>query len=271
MHNYEHEIRCPDNRAIRKYLWEDYFHDSNITNIKFDKSSNKVILTLESNTDLNNAFEKLKMDHEEFWEYVGMNIDKFTYELIFTGAQHLQIERRLDCSDYINGRFKNTALVTRLNIGRKKRLYHFRIQVADGFADIIFSGFIIRKKQGKVDYKTLNTSFRCIQNKLLDELEIVELAKYGEDFERYEAMKELYERGYPNLLDIVRCNLDLNEEFEDTCLYACFLAGILGEQEDTINLLNIYCRIDGLYKSPQYLIKRNILDAMEKIQDRIIE
>lgn len=39
MNNYEHKIICPDNCAIRKYLWEDNFHDSNITNIKFDKVS----------------------------------------------------------------------------------------------------------------------------------------------------------------------------------------------------------------------------------------
>jgi hypothetical protein len=268
MHNYEHEIACPDNRAIRKYLWEDYFHDSKITDIKFDKSSNKVVLTLESNTDLNDAFEKFKMNHEEFWEYVSRNINKFTYELIFIGAQHVQIERRLDSSDYINGRFKDTALVNKLSIGRKKKLYHFRIKVADGFLDVIFSDFNIRKKEGNVDYKVHNTSFQFMPDNLLDEIEIVKLAKHGEDFERYKAMKELYEMGYPNLLDIVRHNMDLNDELEDTCFYACFLLGILGEQEDIINLLHIFCRIDCFYKSSQYLIKKNILDAIEKITGR---
>ncbi|WP_265455143.1 hypothetical protein [Enterococcus sp. HY326] len=267
MCNDEHEINCPDNFAIRKFLWEDYFHDSRIMNLEIEKSNNKVILTLESNTDLNDDFEKLKLNNKEFWEYVSVNIAEYTYDLVFIGVKHVQIERSIESNDYIEGRFKNTALVNRLKQNSKEKLYHFRIKVTDGFIDIIFSDFSIRRMKGKVSYEILDSSPQHVE-KSFNQLEMVKSAKQGDDFERYEAMKGLYETGYVDLLNIARCNMILTDDFEESCLYACFLIGLLGNQDDLSNLLTVYHQLDLLYKRPQYLKKRAILDAIEKVQDR---
>ena len=152
MYNYEHEIECPDNKAIRKFLWNDYFHDSELLDIRFDREWRKVLLTLESCRDIDNAWERLKGDGDTRHQYIEGHKDEYIYTLLFLGTVYFHVERMMYCGDYINGRFKDTALLRRLQSGSKKPLYHFRIQFADGYADILFDGFQIRKQTGRVNY-----------------------------------------------------------------------------------------------------------------------
>ena len=78
MDNYEHEIFCPDNKGIRNYLWSDYFHDSEIVNVSFDRQKRTVILTIECIRDQDEIWDKLKGDREARWAYVNAHMDGFT-------------------------------------------------------------------------------------------------------------------------------------------------------------------------------------------------
>ena len=160
MNNYEHEIACPDNKGLRNYLWYDYFHDSKIDNISFDHRKGLVMLTLECSREMGDVWNKLKGDNDTRRAYIDKNIDSFAYILTFKGTKYFHSERLIMVNDYINGRFKDTALLRKLTAENKKPLYHFRIQIDDGYMDIIFSDFIIRKKAGRVAYSIKETTCR---------------------------------------------------------------------------------------------------------------
>ena len=58
MWNFEHEIDCPDDKAIKSFLWVDYFHDSKILNIDFSEKQDKVTITLDCARDKEDELEK---------------------------------------------------------------------------------------------------------------------------------------------------------------------------------------------------------------------
>jgi hypothetical protein len=270
MDNYEHEIACPDNRGIRNYLWYDHFHDSEIDNINFDSRKGLVVLTLECCRDIDEMWHKLKGDRDNRKTYIDENIDSFTYILTFKGTEYFHSERLIGCSDYINGRFKDTALLRKLATENKKPLYHFRIQIADGYMDIIFSDFIIRKKAGRVKYPVKKTTARTCKG--CDE-DTIKATLDGDDFERFLAMKKLFQENDPDLPEIARKNLWFDDD-GDSCVYSAYLLGKLGNADDIPKLVELYLKIEeyliskSICRCSAILPKRNILDAIELIHHR---
>ena len=270
MNNYEHEIACPDNKGILNYLWYDHFHDSKIDNISFDHRKGLVVLTLECCRDRDEIWKKLKYNDNLFNSYMDKNIDNFTYILTFKGTKYFHVERLIMVNDYINGRFKDTALLKTLAAENKKPLYHFRIQIDDGYIDIIFSNFIIRKKAGRIKYPVKESAARTC--KWVDE-DSKKAALDGDDFERFLAMQKLFHENDPALPDIARKNLWFDDD-GDSCLYSAYLLGKLGDINDIPNLLELYSKIEehliskSVCRCGAILPKRNILDAIELIYYR---
>jgi hypothetical protein len=271
MDNYEHEIACPNNKGILNYLWYDYFHDSKINEIFFDHQKGLVFLTLACCCDIDEIWNRLKGDDDTRRAYINENINNFTYVLTFKGTKYFHSERLIMINDYINGRFKDTALLKKLTAENKKPLYHFRIQIDDGFMDIIFTDFIIKKKNGRVKYPVKEVAVRTC--KQLDE-DTQKVALDGDDFERFLAMQKLYQEKNPALLEIARKNLRFDED-GDACLYSAYLLGKLGDASDFPELLKLYINVEENLVSRTgcrcnaVLPKQNILDAIELIHQKI--
>lgn len=134
MNNFTHDIPMPEDPAIRKFLWISYFHDALIQEIHLGKPTPKD-LTL-----------RIFSGH-----------DGFTYLLRFHGVEHFS------CSDTSYGWyagisiastvFKDTALLHRLEKEAEKPLYHLRFSFWDGYMDVVFAKFTIRREGGRVSYK----------------------------------------------------------------------------------------------------------------------
>jgi hypothetical protein len=270
MDNFEHEITCPENKGIRNYLWYDYFHDSKIVNVFFDHKKGIVILTLQCCREIEEMWNRLTGSNEIRRTYIDENNDSFIYYLTFIGTKYYHCERLIMDNDYINGRFKDTALLRKLVAENVNQLYHFRIQVDHGYIDIIFSGFIIRKKVGRVKFPVKETN--CRTCKRFGE-EAIKVALDGDDFDRFLAMETLFHENDSALLEIARQNLWFDDD-GFACLYSTYILGKLGNADDIPKLLKLYLKIeqDPMFKltcrCSAILPKRNILDAIELIYQR---
>ena len=163
-------------------------------------------------------------------------------------------------------------MLKKLTIKYSKPLYHFRFQTDDGYIDIIFSDFIIRKKAGRVKYPIKETAFQTF--KPLTKEEKKTALESDDDFERFFAMTKLFKNNDPDLLEIARRLLWLGEENEDSCFYSAYLLGKLGDSSDITKLWSLYLNIEefinskSLCRSNPLLLKRNILDSIELIHFR---
>lgn len=272
MSNYEHEIICPDNKGIRNYLWYDYFHDSKINNIFFDHTKGFALLTLECRNDINEAERNIKGGYDTDLNCVEKNLDNHTYLLTFKGTKYFHTERLIMVNDYLRGRFKDTALLKKLSSESKKSLYHFRIQLDDGYIDIIFSDFTIRKKSGRLKYPNKNVI--CQTCETLNKNEKM-VALDGGDYERFLAMQKLFKANDSDLLEIARHNFQFDSEYGESYLYSAYLLGKLGGISDIPKLLDLFLSIDEIFASNSIcrcgalIVKRNILDAIELIHYRV--
>lgn len=279
IHNYEHEIPCPPNRGINTFLWYDYFHDSHLQNIEFDKMKKTVTLMYECAREIEDKWKELKGDEPYKRQYIESHADEFIYFLTFKYVLYFQVDRLPCANDYINGRFKDSALLHYINTEQKNPCYHFRIQCDDGYIDIIFSDFIIRKKQGRIRY--LNTPFSAMTCSSLDApaldetiMGLVKQAQTGEDFERFLAMSKLWQLKYSELIQLARGNITLPDDYEDSVPYSAYLLGKLGDESDLPLLQRLYLSIQKLMTERSICLcstllpKRNILDAIENINYR---
>lgn len=279
IHNYEHEIPCPSNKAINTFLWSDYFHDSHLQSIEFTQSKRTVTLTYECSRDIENKWKELEGDQQYKTQYIESHADEFIYYLIFKHVLYFQVNRLPCANDYINGRFKDSTLLHYVNAGQKYPCYHFRIQCDDGYIDIIFRDFIIRKRQGRIQY--LNTPFsaiicNCLDGPVLSETitELVNQAQTGEDFERFLAMSKLRQLKYCELIQLARQNITLPDDYEDSILYSAYLLGKVGDESDLPLLQRLYLSIQKSMTEKStclcstLLPQRNILDAIESINYR---
>lgn len=276
MYNYEHEIPCPPNKGVLTFLWYDYFHDSNLQNIEFNEMKNTVTLMYECSREIGETWTKLKGDESYKKKYIELHADEFIYFLSFKHVAYFQVERIPCCNDYINGRFKNSALLHSINTEQKKPCYHFRIQCDDGYIDIIFRDFIIRKKQGRVQYQNFNHSAMICSNlddTTLDETitGLVKQAQTGADFERFLAMSKLWLLKYSEITKLARQNITLSDDYENSVPYSAYLLGKVGDESDLPILQRLYHSIQksmterSICLCSSLLPKRNILDAIESI------
>ena len=94
MYNYDHEIEMPKDKAMRKFLWDDYFHDSAVRSIAFQEKG-VLRITLVSCLDQEEAYARIKGTEAEKREYLIKNEDKFVYYLYFENVFHFSLQKPL--------------------------------------------------------------------------------------------------------------------------------------------------------------------------------
>lgn len=135
MNNFYHEIPLPEDKAIRKFLWISYFHDGLIEEI---------------------LFAKPKPEDVTLRIYSGH--DGFTYLLRFHSVPHFEWSTPMSCwhagEEISSTVFKDSALLHRLEKEQGRPLYHLRVSFWDGYMDIVFAKFSIRREGARVSYKS---------------------------------------------------------------------------------------------------------------------
>ena len=284
MYNYEHEIACPEDRAMRKFLWNDYFHDSDILAVKFsDFRANEITLELRSMCDENRAWEKLRGDWETRHAKIAEQADHFTYLLKFSRVGYFDMQR-FDASpcDYINARFKDTALLRDLQRETARRLYHLRIQTGSGLMDVVFAGFSIRKKTGRVNYSQAETAGQSFSTGTMifpsetneEEMSAMTEEDWEKDTRCCLELEKRYRADDRNLLQEARFHLCEDRGLTDTKLYSAYLLGKVGDSTDIPALMELYFNLEKDSHSRNWALsttllpRKNIMDAVELIRQR---
>ena len=264
MHNFYHDIPLPEDKAIRKFLWVSYFHDSLIQNIILETAKPNEIT--------------LKVDCSR---------DSFTYLLHFRGVAHFEFSSPRDgwhaAEEISSTVFKDSALLHRLQSERKKPLYHLRFSHWDGYTDVIFERFIIRREGGRVNYKS-QIPMEAIgwqhcrytpEGAYLADIDPFEddfaaLPADDEEDRRFMIDNILWARLYrleqrgqiDELVKQARFIIAEHSSCAHVPVYAAFLLGKHGTSADMPTLT-------GQYLAEHNLLKRRvIMDAMELIQER---
>ena len=264
MHNYYHEIPLPVDKAIRKFLWVSYFHDGLIRQI-LPGQPKPYDLTLQI--------------------YSGH--DGYTYHLRFHNAVHFE------CSvppygwhvgiDISSTTFKDSALLHRLQAEEGKPLYHLRFSHWDGYTDVIFERFTIRREGGRVNYKS-EVPMEAIGwqhcRYTPEGAYLADIDPFEEDFADlpvddeedrlfmidnilWARLYHLEQRGMVDeLVKQARFIIAEHPRCENAPVYAAFLLGKHGSRADIHALTKQFLLEQNLLK------KRVILDAMELIQER---
>lgn len=140
MLNFSHEIPCPDDRAMRRFLWSDFFHDATLDRIEYAKPDRRdVTLTVRMEEGL------LRPQHKAL---------SGNYFLRFHSLHHFQYttESPFAWGDGVYSTdFQDSPLLHRLQTGCRKPLYHLRICTFSGFMDIVFERFTIRRENGRIN------------------------------------------------------------------------------------------------------------------------
>lgn len=138
MYNFAHEIDCPNNKGMANFLWFDYFHDSTVLSIHFDKKKSCVTLEINCIRDIDEKWKELKYNSEALHEYIEKYGDNFIYLLTFKYTEYFLLERTMGWDDYINGRFKVSALLKGMQGKAKKQLYHFEYSLQTDMRILFF-------------------------------------------------------------------------------------------------------------------------------------
>ena len=248
MHNYRHEIERPEDRAMFKFLWCDYFKDSDILDVQLDRiQCSCVSMTISSALDQQMEWQKSFHDFEKWSQYVEETADKYIYILKF---KHVVFFERKQVggwiSEYVNGRFKDSALLRNLQKKSDKKLYHLRIMTTDGLIDLVFGGFEIKKRQGRMSY-----SMKMIMEpREMDEYTLEKAAEEtysmlpADDFGRFLLLERMYYGGNPAALQIARDCLMDTQPCSDAKPYAAYILGKLGEETDIPLLMKYYFEVE---------------------------
>lgn len=295
MFNSENEIKCPNDKYIKHYLWRDYFHDSQITMIQFNDSKGKnnycpdqVVLTIESCIDMDKDYDKLKGTDTEKKNYINENKVKYTYNLYFSDCKYFNYEKSIMANDYINGRFKDTAILHKIIKSTNKLYYHFRIATDDGYIDIIFSKFRIRKLIGRIRIKDIeikdyhinwlekyNKGILLMENGELDKIKLIELMCKGDDIERYYTLFYYMNYTKDTIITYAREIMLLDwDNYEMSKIMAISVIGKQGCKNDIPMLTEEYFSIEAKYSREgicfcsTLLPKRHFMDAIDFIKYR---
>lgn len=252
MYNFEHEVCNITNRFLRWYFGTDYFHDGSIHKIQAVEED--LIINISSYREWENDYT-INQECNAFDE-------KYMYKCTFRDCRYYLCEIEDNGLIYLNGRFKDSALLHHINKISGKRNYHLRIQTTGGYIDIIFSDFKIERNIGSITLpqKVPNIKlYERVKEKFhnIDIGEIRRIAKQSNSIERMFAIEYLGAIKDEQIIDISLNNLDE----EDAEISAVWALGILAEKEFLPNLYKKW----GIEKG---LFKRHIQDAIEKILER---
>ena len=262
MYNYyDFEAEFPLEKATQKFLVSDYFHDSRIQDIKMDHRKHELIIRLQCCRD---------------WETANMgSLDEvqYTYFLRFSGVYGFRAVTELQTSEYINGRFKQTAWLNEQQQRTKRKLYQFRIGLSDGYIDLIFCSFTIRKAVGRVFYRDvdeLGAFYKEWYRQSPEQIREImnELQADASDLMSDMKLEFLYANEVKDLRALCQ-NIITGEASPDAKVYAAWLLGKRGAKEDLQLIWDVYRteaeRIEYEFGSDDSMKYRNLLDAIENL------
>ena len=264
MYNYyDFEAGFPLERATQKFLVSDYFHDSRIQDIKMDYRKHELIIRLQCCRD---------------WETANMgSLDdaKYTYFLRFSGVYGFRSVTELRWGDYINGRFKQSTWLTEQQQRTKRKLYQFRIGLSDGYIDLLFRSFSIRKAVGRISYRDVDELgafykewYRRSPEKISEIIN--ELQADTSDLMCDMKLEFLYANVVKDLCLLCQ-NTITGEASPEAKVYAAWLLGKRGAKEDLQLIWDVYRteteRKEHEFGSDDPMKYRNLLDAIENLNN----
>ena len=252
MLNYEHETKVINDRYLKQYIFYDYFHDSIIHNINIYSNGRALAIELSCEREWPESERKKYMFDT-----------KYQYTLIFEDCRHIEYQRDNvgKPAEYINGRFKDTAKLRQIIVRTRKKHYHLRIQLADGFLDLIFSKFSIEKLEGKIDLPAriearwyFDWVLKKFENDNIEEIR--RIAEFGELSIKAYALEYLWRVQDNMCYDLaIKALSD-----KDAWISATFIIGEIGDLAAIPYLANLLNNVE--YDS---LTCRHINDAIDKI------
>lgn len=200
-------------------------------------------------------------DWQDYW-----TSGAFTYLLSFYGVEFFEIKNEKSSMEYLNGRFKDTQIVRELNANSKRPYYHFRIQITDGYIDIVFNKFKIRKTVGRVNYSAKGFIFGdepspipLRAGSVWPQPSVADIDE-TDDFDRFFTMQRRYRDGDPALAAYARECLKSELPVVDAKPYAAYVLGKVGKKSDLELIKPVY------FQAKNELQKRHILDAIEILE-----
>lgn len=262
---YTHEIPCPDDRAMRKFLWYGAFHDGTVLSAAPSARHGDDLI--------------LRVEHG-----VLQGIAKpGTYLLRFHDVTHVEstgnpFTAGATISDTL---FLDSALLHAEERDCQRRLYHLRFTMWTGYIDVVFGSFSIRREGGRVDYRLPEISAeRLAANReyymretffnTQQQLALC-MADVGDrDLDEFHATALWIDNAEGNVERAVNRARQVLQEpllLYRAHTYAAYVLGLHGSAEDLPQLTQL------LLTLPAYecLNRRIVQDAIERIHERILE
>lgn len=264
MTSYYHEIPCPSDPAMFKFLWFSFFHDGRIEAIEAQQPGRgDVTLRIESVwNDEENGLYALRFHRVRHFEHCCLPWQKAdcVYSTIFLDTPLLHLWQRES----------------------GKPLYHLRFTTDTGYIDLIFERFSIRRVQGRVSY-------RCTMDPIHGDswhapvlflrhwyADRVSLAKAdltdadADDLDEYRFLRmRLTQRegDLPSLLAQARNCLAGHASADGPWQSAAYAAHELGHH-GTVADLPALGRLHALVPPCEHAVRRTVQDAIDRIHER---
>ena len=287
---FEHEIPRPTDKTILYYLWQNYFHDSEIIDIKYEWD--KITMTLKSIRDIDDFYINSKKSNDELnylYDQAEENL-KFNYQIVFEKCEYYKNESASGRNIFLYGRFKQTSLLQKIEHMTKKSFYHFSIHKESGYFDIICRNIRIKKIVGRIAPKKtmdedwyihwLKTNIKDIANDK-NEFNLTRLRRFAVtekngilNLEPYYSMVYLALNKDEQVLQISRQIVKkYPEDWTETIEPAIWVLGEMGNKNDLKALLEVYLKLisvaDTSWLNNVLHPKNKIIEAIEKIQYRL--
>lgn len=260
-----HEIPCPDDRAIRQFLWSDYFHDATLERIDYGKPDRRdVTLTVRVEESL--LFPQRKTHAGAYFlRFHRLHHFRYTTESPFGWGEGVYSTDFLD-----------SPLLHRLQAECDKPLYHLRICTFAGLMDIVFERFTIRRENGRIHYRreenTRDNSWETSMRTLGDRLDAEYAGIPDEELNTLALDDVLYVRLYrlkqaqdiPGVIALARRVLrEPPLRLYNAEGYAAHLLGYYGDSSDLPALTRIHIHPECW---PYH--RQIVQDAMERIMHK---
>ena len=245
---YFHETHCPEDRAMRKFLWESYFHDAKLLRIDYDRPGRGDITLIVRN-------------HEDTWHLRFHRVKHFDH--VSQAVLDLPLSQRI----FFTG-FLDSALLHRCRKEADKPLHHLRIDLSDGLMDIVFQRFTIRREGGRVSYRPRVTQdvtydFATGMTRLIALLDEDPELRDRESLLACDLFRAHQAGDVSAIRRIARALLQLRDIFHWATNYAAYMLGHHGDASDLPALMAVCADPE----CPLHL-RQEMQDAMERIMER---
>ena len=244
---YFHETHCPEDRAMRKFLWESYFHDAELLRIDYG-CPEWCDITL------------VVRDNEDTWHLRFHRVKHFDH------ASQAVLDFALSQRIFFTG-FLDSALLHRCRKEADKPLHHLRIDLSDGLMDIVFQRFTIRREGGRVSYKPRVTQdvqydFATGMTRLISLLDEDPELRDRESLLACDLFRAQQAGDVSAIRRIARALLQPGNIF-NWADYAAYMLGHHGDVSDLPALMAVFADPECTLH-----LRREMQDAMERIMER---